>query len=415
MRRFSTSRSSMLFSTLTGALLLSLSACALEDDAGELAAAPALEEGSQAVSGKLVRATKAVPGEYLVVLSDGELATRGESIAAVTAELVKAAGGELMYGYDAALKGFAVKMDEAQAKALLADPRVDYVEENGVFELNATQTGATWGLDRIDQAARPLSTTYNYTSTGANVHAYVIDTGIRRAHTQFTGRIGNHFDAITSGGTAEDCQGHGTHVSGTVGGTTHGVAKNVTLHPVRVFSCSGSTTTAAIVAGVNWVTSNRILPAVANMSLGGGASTAMDSAVSNSINAGVTYAIAAGNSSANACNTSPARVAAAITVAASDSSDRHASFSNFGSCVDIYAPGVAVVSSYYTSNTATASLSGTSMASPHVAGVVARLLQAGNQTPAAVASALISTANLNRITGVPSGTPNRLLFRNAAQ
>jgi subtilisin family serine protease len=405
----------MLFSTLTGALLLSLSACAMPDDAGEVQSAPALEEGAQAVSGKLVRATKAVPGEYIVVLRDDELSTRGESLSAATADLVKAAGGELMYAYDSALKGFAAKMGEEQAKALLADPRVDYIEENGVFEIDATQTGATWGLDRIDQAALPLSTTYNYTSTGANVHAYIIDTGIRRAHTQFSGRIGNHFDAITSGGTAEDCQGHGTHVAGTVGGTTHGVAKNVTLHPVRVFGCSGSTTTAAIVSGVNWVTSNHVKPAVANMSLGGGASTAMDSAVSSSIAAGVTYAIAAGNSSANACNTSPARVAAALTVAASSSTDAHASFSNFGSCVDIYAPGVSIVSAYYTSNTATATLSGTSMASPHVAGVVARLLQAGNQTPANVASQIISTANLNRITGVPSGTPNRLLFRNPAQ
>jgi subtilisin family serine protease len=405
----------MLFSTLTGALLLSLSACALEDDAGEPHAAPALDQSAQALDAKLVRATKAVPGEYIVVLRDGELATRGESVAAVTAELVKAAGGELLYGYDSAIKGFAAKMDEAQVKALLADPRVEYVEENGVFELDTTQTGATWGIDRIDQAALPLSTTYNYTSTGAGVHAYIIDTGIRRAHTQFTGRIGNHFDAITSGGTAEDCQGHGTHVSGTVGGTTYGVAKGVTLHPVRVFGCSGSTTTAAIVSGVNWVTSNHVKPAVANMSLGGGISSSLDTAVSNSIAAGVTYAIAAGNSSANACNTSPARVAAALTVAASSSTDAHASFSNFGSCVDLYAPGVSILSSYFSSNTATATLSGTSMASPHVAGAVARLLQAGNQTPAAVATQITGTATLNRITGVPSGTPNRLLFRSPAQ
>jgi subtilisin family serine protease len=328
---------------------------------------------------------------------------------------VQAVGGELMYGYEAALKGFAVKMSEEAAKALLADPRVDYIEEDSVFELNATQTGATWGLDRVDQRARPLSTTYNYTSTGTSVHAYVIDTGIRRAHTQFTGRVGNHFDAITSGGTAEDCQGHGTHVSGTVGGTIHGVAKAVTLHPVRVFGCTGSTTTAAIVAGVNWVTANRVLPAVANMSLGGGISTAMESAITSSINAGVTYVVAAGNSSTNACNTSPARMPAAITVAASDSSDRHASFSNSGSCVDLYAPGVSIVSTYINSNTSTASLSGTSMASPHVAGVVARYLQSGNQTPAAVSSHIIATSTSGVITGVPSGTPNRLLFRDPAQ
>jgi subtilisin family serine protease len=411
MSRFRSSRSSLLFSTLTGALLLSMSACVLEDDVGESQAGPALEEGAQAVSSKLVRATRQVAGEYLVVLRDAEMAARNQRVNDVATEMVKDVGGELMYDYESAIKGFAAKMGEADVKRLLADPRVEYIEENGVFELNTTQTGATWGIDRIDQRNRPLSTTYNYTSDGTGVHAYVIDTGIRRAHTQFTGRIGNHFDAITSGGTGEDCQGHGTHVSGTVGGTIHGVAKRVTLHPVRVFGCTGSTTTAAIVAGVNWVTSNHVKPAVANMSLGGGISSAMDTAVNNSIGAGVTYALAAGNSAANACNTSPARVPAAITVAASSSTDAHASFSNFGSCVDLYAPGVAVTSAWLTSNTATASLSGTSMASPHVAGVVARLLQSGNLTPAAVAAQITSTATPNVISGVPAGTPNRLLFR----
>ncbi len=415
MTRVSMSRSSVLFSSLTGALLLSMAGCAVEDDAIEAAAGPAVAESTQDLSGKLVRATKPVTGQYIVVLRGGELEASGEQLADVSAEMVAAAGGELLHAYDAALKGFAVKMSEAAAKALLADPRVEYIEEDGVFELNTTQTGATWGIDRIDQRNRPLSSTYNYTSTGTNVHAYVIDTGIRRAHAQFTGRIGNHFDAITSGGTAEDCQGHGTHVSGTVGGTTYGVAKRVTLHPVRVFSCSGSTTTAAIIAGVNWVTANRVLPAVANMSLGGGISTTMESAITASINAGVTYVVAAGNSSTNACNTSPARMPAAITVAASDSSDRHASFSNSASCVDLYGPGVSILSAGISSNTSTATLSGTSMASPHVAGVVARYLQSGNQSPAAVSSHIIATSTLNVLTGVPAGTPNRLLYRDPAQ
>jgi subtilisin family serine protease len=404
MSRFTSSRS--LFSTLSGALLLSLSACAVESDAGE----PTVGEASQAATAKLVRATKPVAGQYIVVLKGGDL-----SVSAVSAEMVAAVGGQLMYAYEDGLKGFAVKMTETDAKALLADPRVEYIEEDGYFELNATQTGATWGIDRVDQRNRPLSTTYNYTSTGASTHSYVIDTGIRLTHNEFVGSLGNGFDAITSGGTANDCQGHGSHVAGTMGGTVYGLAKNTILHPVRVFGCTGSTTTAAIVAGVNWVTANHVKPAVANMSLGGGISTAMESAIQSSINAGVTYVVAAGNSSANACNTSPARMPAALTVAASDRNDVSASFTNRGSCVDLYAPGVSVVSAGISSNTATATLSGTSMASPHVAGIVARYLQGGHQAPATVHAHIISTSTPNVVTSVPSGTPNRLLFRDAAQ
>jgi subtilisin family serine protease len=315
-----------------------------------------------------------------------------------------------MYDYEAALQGFAVKMTEADAKRLLADPRVEFIEEDGVFELNATQLNPpSWGLDRVDQEFLPLNQQYSYTATGAGVHAYVIDTGIRLTHVDFAGRIGNGFDAITAGGNANDCQGHGTHVAGTIGGTVTGIAKGVTLHPIRVFGCTGSTTVAAIVAGVNWVTANRIMPAVANMSLGGGISTAMETAIQNSINSGVDYVVAAGNSATNACNGSPSRMPAALTVAASDINDRHASFSNSGPCVDLYAPGVNIVSAYFSSDTAAASLSGTSMASPHVAGVIARMRELDPVTRP------IFPTGGNRVVNPPAGTTNFLLCRSPLQ
>jgi subtilisin family serine protease len=284
------------------------------------------------------------------------------------------------------------------------------------MEAVVTQSNPPWGLDRIDQRNRPLSGTYSYTSTGAGVNAYIIDTGIRRSHTQFGGRAFTGFDAVTSGGSANDCNGHGTHVAGTVGGSTYGVAKSVRLYAVRVLSCSGSGSTSGVIAGVNWVTSNHVKPAVANMSLGGGISTALDTAVRNSIAAGVTYAIAAGNSNTNASNSSPARVGEAITVGSSTSTDARSSFSNYGSVVDVFAPGSSILSAWYTSNTATRTLSGTSMAAPHVAGVAARILQGSpGSSPAAVQSTIVSTATTGRLTGLPTGTANRLLFRDPAQ
>jgi subtilisin family serine protease len=215
------------------------------------------------------------------------------------------------------------------------------------------------GIDRIDQRNLPLSTTYTYNFTGAGVHAYIIDTGIRATHQNFGGRVSSQgFTAINDGNGTNDCNGHGTHVSGTVGSSTYGVAKGVTLHAVRVLGCTGSGSTAGVIAGVDWVTQNRILPAVANMSLGGGVSTALDTAVNNSINAGVTYAIAAGNSNANACNSSPARVAAALTVGSTTTSDARSSFSNFGTCVDLFAPGSGITSTWNTSDTATTGVVG---------------------------------------------------------
>ena len=268
---------------------------------------------------------------------------------------------------------------------------------------------ATWGIDRIDQTNLPLNKTYSYTSNGSGVKAYVIDTGINTTHVEFAGRIGKGANFVGDRRGVEDCNGHGTHVSGTIGGTTYGVAKAVTLIPVRVLNCQGSGTTTGVVNGIDWVAKNNSGSAVANLSLGGGISTAIDAAINGLINKGVTVVVAAGNSGADACGSSPARVPAAITVGASDSSDKQASFSNYGSCVDLYAPGVGITSSWIKSTTATNSISGTSMASPHVAGVVARYLQANpTSSPASVAAALLNAAT-QRVSGVEA-TNNELLF-----
>ncbi|NUQ13445.1 MAG: S8 family serine peptidase [Gemmatimonadaceae bacterium] len=293
--------------------------------------------------------------------------------------------------------------------AVRGDNDVAYVEQVQEYSIDATQNNATWGLDRIDQANLPLNGTYSYTSTGSGVRAYIIDTGIRTSHNDFGGRAS--FGVNYAGGSNSDCNGHGTHVAGTVGGTTWGVAKAVRLIAVKVLNCSGSGTTTGVVSGINWVAANAIKPAVANMSLGGGASTSIDNAVQNAINAGITFVVAAGNSNANACNYSPARAANAITVGATTSTDARASYSNYGTCVDIFAPGSSIRSAWHTSNSATNTISGTSMASPHVAGAVARYLQ-GNPTasPSTVTSAIINAATLNKVTNAGAGSPNRLLY-----
>jgi aqualysin 1 len=355
-----------------------------------------------------------VPNHYIVVLDEDAPGVAGDfGAAAARAEqvILRTPAGRVTHVYAHAIRGFAAEMTEEEAIALSEDPAVRYVEEDSIVEANVTQTNATWGLDRIDQAARPLSGTYTYTRTGSGVNAYIIDTGIRRTHTQFGGRAFVGFDAINDGRNSNDCNGHGTHVAGTVGSSTYGVAKSVRLFAVRVLSCSGSGTTSGVVAGIDWVTANHIKPAVANMSLGGGASTSLDTAVRNSIAAGVTYVVAAGNSNANAANFSPSRVGEAITVGSSTINDARSSFSNFGSVVDIFAPGSSITSTWSTSNTATRTISGTSMASPHVAGVAARYLQANpSASPASVRNAIVNAASLNRLSGIPTGTSNRLLF-----
>ena len=364
--------------------------------------------------GKLLRkGERKVANQYIVKLHDWAIGAKGEQSLApnVADDLTLAFGGRVKHVYKYALQGFSVEMTEAEALALSADPRVEYVEEDGTVHANTTQSSPPWGLDRIDQRDRPLNSQYTYTPTGAGVNVYVIDTGIRRTHQQFGGRAFVGTDTIGDGQNSNDCNGHGTHVAGTVGGSTYGVAKGVRLYAVRVLNCAGSGTDAGVIAGVDWVTANRVAPAVANMSLGGGASTSLDNAVQNSINAGVTYAVAAGNENQNACNVSPARAANAITVGSTTSTDVRSSFSNFGTCVDIFAPGSSILSSWHTSDTATNTISGTSMASPHVAGVAALYLQ-GNPTasPATVRNQIVTTATSGRLTSIGTGSPNLLLY-----
>ena len=272
-----------------------------------------------------------------------------------------------------ALQGFAVEATEKQIQRLIKDPRVDYVEEDEMSYIDATQTGVTWGIDRVDQRDRPLNGSYIYDYTASNVRVYVIDSGIRASHSDFGGRVLSGYTAISDGRGTSDCNGHGTHVAGTVGGATWGVAKAARLVPVRVFGCTGGSSNSTIIAGINWVASNHVKPAVANMSLGGGASQATDDAVQRMTNAGVTVVVAAGNNNASACNYSPARAANALTVGSTTNTDARSSFSNYGSCVNIFGPGSSIRSAWYTSNTATNTISGTSMASPHVAGAVAAM------------------------------------------
>jgi len=369
---------------------------------------------SQGPKERLLRKANKIQNNYIVVLDDSVVGERGAySIASFVAnDMAARYRGKLKYIYQHALNGFAVEMSEADAEALSQDFRVKFVEEDGPVKANTTQNNPPWGLDRVDQRDLPLNAQYTYTPTGAGVHVYIIDTGIRRTHTQFGGRAVIGFDSIGDGQNTNDCNGHGTHVSGTVGGSTYGVAKGATLHAVRVLDCSGNGTDSTVIAGVDWVTANRTLPAVANMSLGGGASSALDTSVQNSINAGVTYAVAAGNDyGANACNGSPSRVTAALTVGSSTSTDAKSDFSNIGTCIDLFAPGSSILSSWNTSDTATNTISGTSMATPHVAGVAALYLQ-NNTTasPATVANAIITTATTNHLTGIGTGSPNRLLY-----
>ena len=356
------------------------------------------------------QADKRIANQYIVVLKDDVADVDGEA-----GRLANGFGGNRENGqtYHRALKGFSVRMPEQQAAKLADDPRVAFVEEDAVVSLGATQTNATWGLDRIDQRDLPLNTTYVFNATGSGVKAYIIDTGIRATHTEIAGRVISGFTAINDGLGTDDGNGHGTHVSGTVGGTTFGVAKNVTLVAVRVLDSTGSGTNSGVIAGVDFVTSDHQAgqPAVANMSLGGGISSALDTAVTNSINDGVTYAIAAGNENQDACNTSPARVASAITVGSTTMTDARSSFSNFGTCLDIFAPGSSITSAWRTSDTATNTISGTSMATPHVTGVAALFLETNpTASPATVTAALVNNATLNKVTGAGTGSPNRLLF-----
>ncbi len=352
------------------------------------------------------QADGAIDGRYIVVLNQRtSRAGVQDARAAATSN-----GARIKYEYDSVLTGFAATMSDKALRAVRQNPNVDYVEVDRRVSIDGDQSGATWGLDRVDQRDLPLNQSYHYDDTGSGVTAYIIDTGVLTSHNEFTGRTATGYSAI--GGTPTDCNGHGTHVAGTVGGTTYGVAKAVTIVPVRVLDCNGSGTDSGVIAGIDWVTSNHTSgPAVANMSLGGGVSSALDTAVNNSINDGVFYAVAAGNDyGANACNGSPSRVAAAVTVGSTTNTDARSGFSNIGSCLDIFAPGSNITSAWYTSSTATNTISGTSMATPHVAGAAALYLEDHTSaTPSSVASWLTTNATPDKVTNAGTGSPNRLL------
>jgi subtilisin family serine protease len=371
----------------------------------------------------------AIAGAYIVVLDDG---ASGASVA-------RRNGVKPTRVYTQALDGFAARLTKDQLADVRQDSAVKYVEQDGIVKISkptprrgttttptrrgarngarlstykqpvtgkSVQTGATWGLDRVDQRARPLNGTYRYTSTGTGVTAYVIDTGIYTAHPNFGGRASGGFTSVSDGNGTNDCNGHGTHVAGTIGSATYGVAKAVRLVAVRVLDCAGSGSYSGVIAGIDWVTFNHAGPSVANMSLGGGRSQALNDAVTASIGEGVTYAVAAGNENQSACNVSPASTPLALTAGATDINDNRASFSNFGSCVDVFAPGVNITSTSRTGGTAT--FSGTSMASPHVAGLAALFLQNNPYaTPATVAS-VIKTDAAAGVVGSPNGSPNLL-------
>jgi len=358
------------------------------------------------VSGDIT--TQLVPNEYIVVLRDGARSDLNGAIAEAMA-----AGGTIIARYDATFRGYAVRMPTGGLTTLRQNPEVLLVQPNGVVTKVGTQTPTpSWGLDRIDQVNLPLDNSFTYANEGVGVHQYTIDTGILLTHTDFTGRVGNGFDAVTAGGTANDCDGHGTHVTGTVAGTKYGIAKKATVHPVRVLDCSGSGTYAQVIAGMNWVTTNRIQPAVANMSLGGGKDVATNMAADSMVRKGnIALAVASGNSSANACNSSPASAPLPLTVNATTNTDARASYSNFGTCTDLFAPGSNIISDYIGSNTAFATLSGTSMATPHVTGALA-LYRAANPSMTAeqIFTTLLADATLNKVTNPGTGSPNKLLY-----
>jgi subtilisin family serine protease len=341
----------------------------------------------------------AIQDQYIVVLKKG-VSPRAAAVGV---------GANPRFVYQAALNGFAAKLNAAQVEALRKNPNVEYIEQDGIATISGVQSYPTWGLDRIDQRYRPLDYSYTYNRTGAGINVYVLDTGIRYTHTEFGGRAMAGYDVF--GGNGSDCNGHGTHVAGTVGGATYGVAKGVTLISVRVLDCYGNGSWSGVIAGVDWVTANRVGLSVANMSLGGSANTALDNAVRNSIASGVTYVIAAGNNNANACNYSPSRVDEALIVGNVNSSDTRNSTSNYGLCLDLFAPGTNITSAWYGSDTQTNTISGTSMAAPHVAGIAAMYLEYNQGAlPVDVQYAIDQNGTWDVVSNKGNNSPNRVVY-----
>ncbi|MET9964133.1 S8 family peptidase [Streptomyces sp. NPDC006326] len=376
--------------------------------------AAALLAAATALPPHTAAATESPTAAYVVVLKESTARAPARALTRQAAE----AGDEVGAVYETALNGFAVRTTAARAAALAADPRVASVEPDAEFRITGTQAPAPWSLDRIDQRDLPLDGSYTYATGGRGVTAYVVDTGINTLHQEFAGRARAGYNAVRRE-TSADCNGHGSHVAGTLGGATYGVAKEVALVAVKVANCKGSGTLTSILGGLEWMVKDAKAaagtPAVANMSMGGSRSYALDAAVKRAIKAGITFTVAAGNAAGDACAGSPSGVAAAVTVGATDAADQWASFSNHGRCVDLSAPGVAVTSAWKGSATALARTSGTSMAAPHVAGVAALILAQGlAKTPAEVSAALVRDAVADRITAVPAGTANRMVHVPAA-
>lgn len=360
-----------------------------------------------------------VPDRYIVVLKPGiaQLGVAGRTVPDVAAAVRTTYGGTVVRTYQYALQGFAIDLPASALSGLKADSRVAYVEQDQIGSIVDTEPNATWGLDRVDQRQQPLDQSYTYPGqAGAGVHAYVIDTGVYAAHPEFAApgggsRVIPGVDFIDNDADPNDCNGHGTHVAGTIGSSTWGVAKKVTLHSIRVCDCNGSCPLSGVLSGIDYLTNNRILPAVANMSLHNGAfSQAENDAVTASIAAGVTYGIAAANDARDACVDSPGSTPNAITVGATDTTDAKAGFSNFGTCLDLFAPGVNITSTWI-QPLLTNTISGTSMAAPHVVGVAALYLGAHPAaTPAEVAAQLTAQATPNVVQNPGTGSPNRLLY-----
>jgi serine protease len=388
-----------------------------------LAALSTLPIQSQAAELLLVDSSKAIKDNYIVVFNTpsvlnlqdvsalADFSTQQANILATNYDI------SVVKNFGSALNGVLINANAKQIAELQNDPKIKYIEQDQmmsispVIEANSNQGNPTWGLDRIDQRDLPLDNNYHYDFDGSGVTAYVVDTGVLTSHNEFGGRASSGYDFIDNDFDATDCNGHGTHVAGTIGGSSYGVAKNVNIVGVRVLNCSGSGSNSGVISGINWVKNNASGPSVANMSLGGGASQATDDAVNAAVAAGISFVVAAGNDNSNACNYSPARAANAVTVGSTTSSDSRSSFSNYGTCLDIYAPGSSITSAWYTSNSATNTISGTSMAAPHVAGVAAVYLnQTPTMTPAQVTSLLTTRGSGGKVSDAKTGSPNTLLF-----